>query len=175
MCLFLALYFDLYKLDLMQQQVLQSPLLLFESWSSRSALVCALTAVRYCHLHKCIWLNGVQRQEEPVRVGPVHCASDSSLLLRCNFGSSSVSDSPCKHKTATPTLTIESVKNRGGARSVCQIKVHCMSLTLAAGDLASGHVPDLGKFQVLLSTIIPLTLSIFLHDSGFSFCFPHSE
>ena len=31
-----------------------------------------------------------------------------------------------------------------------------MSLTLTAGDLASGHVPDLGEFQVLLSTVIQL-------------------
>ncbi len=31
---------------------------------------------------------------------------------------------------------------------MCLIRVHCMSLTLTAGDLAWGHAPDLGEFQV---------------------------
>lgn len=117
--------------------------------------VCAPSAVPR-HLHKRTWSNKTQQVEASGRLITARCASDSSLSVRWKSGASLVSDSACTPPKQQRRRQQSRAWEIGGAGRVCQIRVHCMSLTLTAGDLASGHVPDLGEFQVLLSTVIQL-------------------
>lgn len=113
-----------------------------------SPCLCSLSAVQ--HLNKRTWLNTTQHSGGLITV---RSGSDSSLSVRWNSGCSLTWLVPTKQQHRRQQFGAWEI---GGARGVCQIRVHCMSLTLTAGDLAWGHVPDLGEFQVLLCTVIQL-------------------
>jgi len=85
----------------------------------------------------------------------------ASLSVRWDAGCHSAAGAAAKQ----PNADVNSLRawEIGGAGQACPIRVHCMSLTLTAGDLARGHVPDLGEFQVLLGTVSQLIN--LLHES----------